>query len=178
MNIAAGGDDVIYSVKGYPDLIYNNNGGKQLLFWDPPDFSFNTPYGPKSGASLGEILGSPFPYVLVARKINEMLKANQCVCVERIDADDPVTYAAWQINNGEYRIMAGNLEEGINQTGNFVRTATIDIPRGWTTGGGVAYRSLWQGSGGVLNGDRQLPITLGQADSELYEVETVRAGDK
>lgn len=161
-------NEVIYSVKGSPALTYNSSMGKQLLFWDAPELALNVPgAGRAFGTSLDQILGSPTPYVLAARKINQMLKANKSLSVEHIDTYNPVMYSAWQLKSGEYRVMAANLEEGINHTADFERSLEVDIPESWVPGGTIIFEELWKGNGRLLTEDHKLPLNLEQADSKL-----------
>jgi hypothetical protein len=105
--------------------------------------------------------------VLAARKINQMLKANKSLSVEHIDTYNPVMYSAWQLKSGEYRVMAANLEEGINHTADFERSLEVDIPESWVPGGTIIFEELWKGNGRLLTEDHKLPLNLEQADSKL-----------
>jgi len=65
--------------------------GKQLIFWDAPEF-FNNLSG-ESGSearALDQILGSPVPYVLTARLMNEMMKKAELVHVDEIKQYQPI----------------------------------------------------------------------------------------
>ena len=158
--------DVVYSVSDSPCLTFNQEDGNQLIFWDPPELACNVPNVLWFGRSLDEILGSPTPYVLTARLFNDVMRRNELICVDHIKQYSPVNYTYWQLNDGTFRVMAGNLEEGINHTANQSVQTILNLPG--THSGPIEVIELWNGRK-TLIGDKKLQINLGQAESKLFK---------
>ena len=123
------GTEAIYSVNDSPCLIYNGLDGKQLIFWDAPEFSKNLLNDPGIyGESLDQILGSAARCLLTARLINEVIKNNGLINTECIDQYHPLSLAMWQLKDWSCRIMVGNLEEGINHLADLSAQTILNIP--------------------------------------------------
>jgi hypothetical protein len=158
---------LLYSVRGSPCLIFNNTNGKQVLFWDPPETAAQVPNGDDFGFSLDQVLGSTTPFVLVARKLNELLRQNQSIHVEHVEVGSPVMYTAWLTRSGKYRILVADLEEGVNHTGNPDRELSLVIPSSWSTGAAFEYTEV-EGRIAHVSMTRRIPVRLRQAESVLY----------
>jgi hypothetical protein len=162
------GMSTIYSVDRSPCLGINNSNGKQLIFWDPPEFSFNLPDGNmKYLQSLDMLLGSPVSYVLIARLINETMKNNNCVFVDEISIERPVNLAIWHSKNGGLNVLVGNLEEGINHTAD--RTANINLNTNslFKNNNPVEATEIWSNQKYVLP-EHKLNVFLDQGQTKLF----------
>lgn len=51
----------------------------------------------------------------------------------------------WQNRDGNYRVMAGNLEEGINYTDERTVNTTLNIATKWSTSEPREILDLWNG---------------------------------
>lgn len=167
------GDDyeIIYTVRSSPCLIYNKNKNKQVLYWDAPELAVNVVYNYMKendfGRSCDEILGSPTPFVLTSRKINEMLKTNNKIAVEKIEQYYPMMLSYWKLKSGEYRILAGNMDEGINHSNNQERKIKVIIPKNWGENSSILFYDVWNKKR-ILYTNRVLPIYLDQSEVKLF----------
>lgn len=161
----------VYSVSGSPCLGYNQSEGKQLAYWDPPEFSINLPAGSGDyGKSLDQILGSPTPYVLTARLINELLKKSGNTHISGIREYHPMTLAIWQVKDGGYRVLAGNLEEGINHSADLSSSAEIIMPQLAGRDKLTGVREEWSGAQ-IVVGDQEnpgIPVRLEHGQTKLF----------
>lgn len=161
--------EVIYEIKHSPCLTYTGIGGKNILFWDAPEFSENIKEVGGYGESLDIILGSPTPFVLVARQMNEMLKQSGKYSVIQIDQYNPVAISIWKGLNNKVMILTGNLEEGINHTENHSRHLDIDI-KPLAVNGTVIAKEVWSGNNFCVP-DTKLSIHLDQAQTKLFKLD-------
>jgi len=167
-NKFAKGLESIYSVSGSPCLGYNQTSGKQLVFWDPPEFSNNLPDGSGGyGRSLDQILGSPTLYVLTARLLNETLKKSGAFHVSEIRQYEPVNLAMWQLQDGGYKVMAANLEEGINHTADSSSSAVVNLPQLAGHDQLTTVSEKWGGTKIVIGGQK-FPIHLEHGQTKLF----------
>ncbi len=147
--------------------VLHSSENRQVLFWDPPDTAAHVPQGEEYGFSLDQVLGSTTPFVLVARQLNELLRRNHLVHVADIVADGPVPYVAWRRQDGKYRLLTGDLEEGVNHAGTQRREVTVIIP--WRGPAGRALSSPTSSTRETtIRTNRVLEIKLRQAESRLY----------
>jgi len=142
-NRLAEGGQTIHSVDESPALVRKGSA----LFWDPADIDVE-PYPDWFDKPLRERLGSPYPFVLVARALRQMLAGTASPLVGEIDPERPVPVLAWQLRDGGTRILVGNTEEGISDAADQSRRVTI-------TQSGVT-----------------LKVELGQAESRLLDVKS------
>ena len=164
------GVETIYSVNKSPCLAYNELGGKQLIFWDAPEFSENLRDDSADyGESLDQILGSPVPYVLTARLLNEVLRKNGLLNTDFIDQYHPLNIAMWQLKDGSFRIMAGNLEEGINHSSDLSAKTVLNIPSSGIKSTSTEINELWYGEKLII-GKNRLNISLDQAQTKLFMI--------
>ena len=160
--------DMIYSVVNSPCLGLNQADGKQIIFWDPPEFSINLPYGSGDfGESLDQILGSPVPYVATARVINELMKKNNFISSEQVLQYQPVSIAAWQTNDGVIRILAGNMEEGINHMADKSVHTSLNLPDQITGSDVTEIYEIWNNEK-ILSGDKKVNIDLDRGQTKLF----------
>jgi hypothetical protein len=167
-NIIKDGVEEIYSVNNSPCLTYNGLGGKHLIFWNAPEFSKNLQNDSGNyGESLDQILGSPTPYVLTARLINEDMKKNGLIYADYIEQYHPLNLAMWKLNDGSYRVMAGNLEEGINHTADLSVQTVLNIPGLNIKSKSTEIIEIWNGEK-LIVGNKKLFISLNQAQTKLF----------
>ena len=162
------GIEIIYSVNNSPCLGYNELGVKNLIFWNSPEFSKNLMDDSGNyGASLDQILGSPTPYVLTAKLINKTMKKAGYCYTDYIEQNLPVNLSMWQLKDGSYRVMAGNLEEGINHTKDLSVKTIFNIPSLNTKSNSTEIVEIWNGEK-IIVGNNKLNISLNQAQTKLY----------
>lgn len=162
------GVETIYSVSSSPCLVKNQSGGKDLIFWNAPEFSDNLIVDRGNyGLSLDQMLGSPTPYVLTARVINEAMKTIGLMHVDYIGQYQPVNLSMWQLKDGSYRVMAGNLEEGINHTSDQTVQATLNLSVSGNQSKITEIHEIWHGAKTIV-GDNKLKISLEQAQTKLF----------
>lgn len=145
-----------------PSLMVNNSKGKKAMFWDPTEllYEVNMPL-------LNKIGGSVYPYVMVNRILNKYLKETNALHASEIAVDQPLCIGAWKLSNGEYRILAGNLEEGMQFTVDETKQVTMEIPKTWFLGKSFTAKKLWDSNPGALTGNT-LKIPLKHTECSLY----------
>lgn len=169
-NKVAPGNQTIYSVFDSPCLTYNGVGGKNVIFWNAPEFSKNLPNDPGSyGKSLDQLLGSPIPFVLTARQINEMTKKEGFISVDQIEPYSPMPIAAWQKEDGSLMILAGNMEEGINHTANQSVQTIFNLPQINNQQKSPEVVEIWNSERPVIEHNK-FTIHLNQAQTKLFRV--------
>lgn len=143
-------------------------GGKHLIFWNPPEFSGNLQNDSGNyGESPDQILGSPTPYVLTSRLINEAMKKSGLIYIDNIEQYHPLNLAIWQLNDGSYRIMAGNLEEGINHSTDLSVQTILNLSCLNIKSGSSGIIEMWDGAKLII-GNKKLCISLNQAQTKLF----------
>ncbi|HLP73018.1 MAG TPA: hypothetical protein VK155_08965 [Bacteroidales bacterium] len=168
-NTFSNGLETVYSVENSPCLGKNVSGGKQLVFWDPPEFSINLVTGSgKYGGSLDQILGSTLPYFLTAGLINELFKGNDLPFAEELDQYHPLGISSWELKDGTLKILAANLEEGINHTDEHTAGVTINLEH-YPGMDGKDIAGLWH-SMRIPFRNHKLQFRLDQAQSELFSL--------
>jgi hypothetical protein len=73
----------------------------------------------------------------------------------------------WQLTDGRYRVMAGNLEEGINHSSDQSVQTTLNLP---VISGQLKPKEIiecWSGVKLVL-GNNKLPVYLDRAQTKLF----------
>ena len=162
--------DVIYSVDRSPCLCLNSSGNKRVIFWDPPELSVNVNgSNSEEGTSLDELLGSPVPWVLTARVLNSMAKISGQPYVEKIEEYNPVYLAFWKKSDGSYRVLAGNLEEGISHKADQSRKLVLNFPEVWSKDKIHQVDEIWHGGKQITN-DCKLYLFMDQEESKLYTI--------
>jgi hypothetical protein len=162
------GVQTIYSVYNSPCLVYNELSGKHLIFWNTPEISQNILNDFSNyGVSLDQLLGSPTPYVLIARLINEAMHKTGLLYTDYIEQYHPVNLAMWQLKDGSYRVMAGNLEEGINHTSDLSVKTILNLPCLNNKSNSTEINEIWNGEK-LIVGNNKLTIYLNQAQTKLF----------
>ncbi len=161
-NRALSGARVIYSVEGSPALTIDLAGGKKVLAWDPPEFKFN------GDIPLREAWGgSAAGYALTAGALNSLLAGRNTLHAAAIDLNQTMNVTSWRTRDGQIKLLAGNLEEGLRDDADLSRHATLLLPDNWP---GKTFRDLWTGRTIPVSG-RALTIRLQQAQSVLLTPE-------
>ncbi len=159
-NTAAPDAQVVYRVEGNPVLVLNTAGGKRIVAWDPAEVRF------KEGAPLiDDWGGSAAPYALVAGALNGLLAKSGLLHAREIDLNQTMNITAWRGQDGTFRILAGNLEEGLRDDADMTRHATIVLPGSWKT---AQWMDEWSRRSFETEGGR-LSISLDQAGSILLQ---------
>ena len=177
---------VVYSVDGNPQLVLNEAGGKRVALWDPPELLSRVPSKSPSVQIVKSHLDGPLmvrldgqmdlplkqlwgntgaPYALVAGVLNSLLSSVDALHVAALDLDQTMTIFAWSAAEGEVRILAGNLEEGVRDDADMSRHATLIVPRSWKP---TRWRNAWSGLFVQADQDK-LQIDLARASSVLLE---------
>lgn len=157
-NQAAANAQILYTVEGNPVLTLNTAHGKRIVMWDPPDVMFkgDTPLVVLWG-------GSAAPYALVASALNSLLSKNDVLHAGGIDLDQTMNITSWRARDGSFRILAGNLEEGLRDDADMTRHSIIVLPDSWKA---TNWTDVWSHQDFDVEGDR-LRINLDQAGSVL-----------
>ena len=171
MNRATGDAQTIYSVDGSAALVLNIAQGRMAALWDPPDFK------PKSypGKPLRELLGgSSVPYVLTAGVANLLLSRPDVLHASEIELDQTMTLGAWQLKDGSFSVLAGNLEEGLRAAADHNRHATVVLPSNWfAKNARLKLSDVWSEPRETTT-RQTLSISLGQGGSRLLRRFPVR----
>jgi hypothetical protein len=168
MNKFSEGTDMIYSTANSPCLGLNQTEGKQIMFWDPPEFSDNLPSGTGDyGESLDQVLGSPVPFVATARVFNELMKKNNFMSTDQVLEYQPVSIAAWQTSDGVIKILTGNLEEGINHYSDKSVHASLNLPDQNIENDVIEINEIWNGEK-TITWNKKVSIDLGQGETKLF----------
>jgi hypothetical protein len=163
-NSALPGATVLYTVSNSPALLLNEIAGRKLLFWDPPESK------EEWRVSLRDELGSEYPYVLAARAMHHLLADTDSPYLRRVPVNQPVAISAWRQADGSLRILAANLEEGLADSADQSRHATVTLPSKWNRHGKpLLWREQWHPAAAATNAGPELPIHLEQAQSALWE---------
>jgi len=159
-NQAAGDAQVLCEVEGSPVLTLNTAEGKRVAMWDPTDVMF------KEDASLAaDWGGSGAAYALVAGALNSLLARAGALHAEQIDLNQTMNVTAWRGSDGEVRILAGNLEEGLRDDADMTRDAILILPKEWQA---AKWTDAWSSAPFESNQNR-LRFDLDQAGSALLQ---------
>ena len=160
--------DVTYEVFGVPGLMRNHSGNKNVLLWDAPEHSHIL--GMTWGISTDKILGSVYPWLLGARTMQQMLKESGSPHAVDMDPLKPVSTLFWQTKSGKYRLLAGEVEEGICHTADRTTSVEWHIPEAWIKDK-VSYFSPANSLRGYFNTSGIYGITLDHGEVNLYDIE-------
>ena len=152
----------IYVEEGTPTLTLSASDGKKIAAWDAPSLRS------LEGIPLSKIWGNAgAPYALAAGVFNEIQRMNSNLHVDTIDLKQTMSIAAWRTRDGNVRILAGNLEEGLRDDAEMARNNSLVIPKSLRTNTNV-WSDHWTGRVFRMK-DGSLSITLPQASSVLLE---------
>jgi hypothetical protein len=127
-NQAVNGSRVLYTVAGSPVLVVSKKNGRRVMAWDPAELIPDIQWVDKP---FVDFIGSPCAYVMVARVLNDFLQGTNSPHVEEIDTARAVNVGYWKLRDGSYRMLAGNLEEGLRHDADFNRHVTVVFPSSW-----------------------------------------------
>jgi hypothetical protein len=135
--------------------------GERVAAWDPPDLRS------LEGKPLSQVWDNTgVPYALAAGVLTDVLSGDSAFHAGKIDLKQTMNVAAWRTQDG-FRILAGNLEEGLRDDADFTRSAALSIPDSWRMPG-VVWKDAWTGH--TINAENgALRITLPLASSVLLE---------
>ena len=151
---------VIYTTEDSPRLTLYLARGARVAVWNPPDLSSI------ESKPLSQIWGNAgAPYALAAGVLSELLKQQGSLRAQQIDLEQTMNIAAWRVNDGTIRILAGNLEEGLRDDADLSRHTTLVLPD-WRLN--ATWKDAWTGRGFSAAGNL-LHIDLNQAKSVLIE---------
>lgn len=160
------GTQVLYSVAESPALVRNGN----VTIWDAPELLKNLPSGSRGEGmpSLDEMIGSPVPYVVLARSVTGDLLRGGRFCA-RFDAiENPVWCGAWTTRDGGLSVLAGELEEGLDHSGRGIASFTLHFPA--SMNGRCLVREHWSGERYVTPGPG-MPYLLRKGESKILKIE-------
>jgi len=126
---------IVYKAGSCPDLILGEAEGKHWLFWNPPYFSPNE-FGGEG--TMDRLIASPEPYLLAARSVLALLAVTgrspfdpeQSVTV-------PLAVHYWEGGNGDFELLAGNLERALPGDSEVPKTLAMALPEAWLQSAGT-----------------------------------------
>ncbi len=162
--------EVIYQIHKSPGLMWAKN--RNVVLWNPPEHAQNLIKGgfyEYLGYSNDEILGSVYPWLLSAKTINEMMKKNGHPYAQNMNPLKPVSILSWTTNDGKYKLLAGELEEGLNHYADHNASVTWCIPKAWIKGK-VSYFSPGGTNRGYFNTSGEYQINLDHSEVVFYNI--------
>ncbi|HUB61795.1 MAG TPA: NPCBM/NEW2 domain-containing protein, partial [Puia sp.] len=146
-----------------PALAVNLSNNRKVLIWDPPEIRSlsNLPL-------LNLIGGSEAPYVMVDKWLNRFLKGTACPQLP-VEAGRPVAIGIWQLKDGSYKILAGNLEEGLSFGTDSIMKLPVVIPRSWGADGNWRVYDEWRGEERSCV-DNRFTVELPHAECTLLSI--------
>ena len=158
---------VIYKVFWSPALMYNNSNNKNVLLWDVPEHSNIVDL--TWGISTDRVMGSIYPWLLGTRVMQQMLKENGSPYATNMIPLKPVSALFWQTNDGVFKLLAGEVEEGICHQSNRATSVQWNIPETWMKGK-VSFFSPLGTERGYFNTTGTYKISLDQSEVNVYEI--------
>ncbi len=160
INHASSQATVIYSIGNSPQLLLNTSHGKRVMAWDPPTFE-NSTHSPLA-KTWG---GSAAPYVLAAGSLNFITSQADYLHADGTDMNQTMNVTAWRTSDGEFHLMAAQLEEGLRNDADRSRHVTLVLPASWDI---PMFRDVWSAKTYAIH-DRRIQIDLNHAQSILLE---------
>lgn len=159
----------IYKIGQSSPLVVQNTNSRKTLFWDPLLLEV-LPEPKWENKPLIEWIKSTYPYFLTARVMHDYLKDSDSPWVDNIKEDSPVPVHAWQLNDGSYRVLAGNTEVGLRIPHHRDRSEhiVVQIPQSWLgESGALKMTDLWKNKtmGEVK---RSFKVDLEQAECAVF----------
>ena len=150
---------VIYSVNDSPQLVLNTAGKIRAMAWDPPTFE-NSTHDPLV-TTWG---GSAAPYALAAGTLNFLTSSPDFLHAFQIDLNQSMNLTAWRTADGNFHLMAAELEEGLrNDKDHSVHTVVV-VPSVWRVSN---LRDSWSANKNEVK-DGKMQIDLNHAQSVLF----------
>ena len=117
--------ETIYWVSDSPALVKHRN----LILWDAPELMVNLKASSNRPGATDELVGSPVPYVVLARLIERELKTQGTFNAAFQVVNNPVWCGSWSGKDGNLYILAGELEEGLDHTDRGFSELLVSYPR-------------------------------------------------
>jgi hypothetical protein len=129
-NQAAGDAQALYSVSGSPALTIRGN----VLVWDPGEYNENVGCHQQPVPPISEIVGSPYPYALVARAMRRLLRSHGRLVAKSEELSFPVTVGVWRHADGSLRVLLCDTEEGFDHSALTERHLLLQWPPDYPNG--------------------------------------------
>ncbi len=169
--ITVDGDvEVLYQIHKSPALMWMKD--RKVVLWNPAEHAQNLMKGSfyeYLGYSNDEILGSVNSWLLSAKTLNEMMKKNGKPYAKNIDPLKPVSILSWTTNDGKYKLLAGELEEGLNHKADHNASVTWCIPQDWIKGK-VSFFSPEGTNRGYFNTTGEYKINLEHSEVKFFDI--------
>lgn len=167
----AGGVDegarAIYEVAQRPALVLDEREGRSALWWEPPEpVQLSWHHGVRD-VPLEELLGSPYPFVLAARCLQRMLAKHGRTHARDIDLRRPVWIGLWKTSDGCLRLLAADLEEGLDHSTAIERSVSVCLPESLDPRS--KHTELWHRQAASRSG-QNLQVNLQRAQSLLFSI--------
>ena len=163
--------EVLYQIHKSPSLMWTKN--RNVVLWNPPEHAQNLIKGgfyEYLGYANDEILGSVYPWLLSAKTINEMMKKSGHPYAKNIDPLKPISILSWTDKDGKYRLLTGELEEGLNHNADHNASVTWCIPKEWIKDK-VSYFSPEGTQRGYFNTSGEYQINLDHSEVNFYNIQ-------
>ncbi len=147
-----------------PALVVNNSSGRKLLCWDPPVINTEPQF-----PLINLIGGSAIPYLMVDSILMSWLQNSSSPFAGRFSHDQPISIGAWQLSDGSYSILAGQLEEGLQFCEDRIPPLSLTLPQSWNLGKNSRVYDIWKDKTLKPAGNR-LTIGLGRADCTVIAI--------
>ncbi len=148
---------VLYSVEDGPALELNTNAGREVVLWDPPDFSY------ECCKPLRDVWGgSSAAPAISAGALNSLLSNPEALHDEKVDMSQTMSVGAWRSQHGCIHLLAANLEEGLRDDADMARHTALAIPASWKV---TEFNDEWTG--------RKFPVQHGAIAVELGHTQSV-----
>lgn len=158
--------EIIYWVSNSPALVKNKN----LIIWDAPELMINLK--PTRGwISTDEMIGSPVPYVALARLIERELKEYGAFSATFQRINNPVWCGSWSCKEGNLHILAGEIEEGIDHTDRGFSDLIVTYPQAMEKRRQMITQR-WSGTRYISAGNG-FKFTLRKGESMLFHVRPI-----
>jgi len=96
------------------------------------------------------------------------MKKSGLISTDEIEQYHPVNLSMWQLKDGSCRVMAGNLEEGINHTADLSVQTTLNLTSSEAPTKISEVVEMWNGEKLIISNNR-LTIYLSQAQTKLFK---------
>jgi hypothetical protein len=167
---AIGEGKPVYAIGESTPLVVQSSAGRKTLFWDPAVQQVN-PVPKNESKPLIEWIKSTYPYFLTARVLHDFLQGTTSPWLKQPVEDAPVAIHSWQLEDGSYRVLAGNMEEGLKvpHHRDYSEHIVVEVPPAWREDGKpLAMTEGWSGRSGLEVTDR-FRVDLEQAESKLFK---------
>lgn len=162
-NSLFGDTKAIYLQEAFPALTLSMAHRRRVAAWDAPNLTT------VEGMPLSQVWGNTgAPYALAAGAFNELLKSNSDLHADKIDLTQTVNVCGWRTQDGGFRLLAANLEEGLRDGADMSRNISLAIPKSWAIDAHT-WTDIWTGHP-INTTEGVLSITLPQASAELLEL--------